>query len=537
MSEKTIDEPLQPAGLADATVLAHVWEEVLGVDGVGPDDDFFSLGGDSLLAVQVVGAARERGLRLTLLDLFKNPTPRGACAGSPAGAGEEDETAELLSAQDRALVPDSAEAVYPASRLQLGLIYESLLSEGDLYIDVVSRTVVLPLDPAVLRQAVDRVTRRHPMLRTGIDLTTFSEPMQVVERSVVVPVETADWSDLDPAAKAEQYEKVMRDLNAPFDPEQAPLWRVHAAATGTTEFRLAYAFHHAALDGWSESVLADELIRLYAALLRGADLELAEPASAEEYVRLERVALRDDESRRFFGSLAPGAGAAPPERGDGTGDPYRKAVAPIPAEDTRRIQRLGAEWGVPVKSLLLAADCTAQAALSGTSRVTVGLTVSGRTETVGSELTIGLFLNTLPLRLDVADASWRTLAQRAFEAENGLLAHRRFPDAEVRATHGGMPFATVFNYVHFHIRDRLLDSGLITTDEDLRDRSSFPVRVEVIDDPRGRGQVLEVVVDETRYGRGTAEELLQHVLTALHHAAESPEEQALVGLRKRVESR
>ncbi|MCG5212982.1 condensation domain-containing protein [Streptosporangium soli] len=530
MRETTTDEPPQQGGLPDATVLARVWEEVLVVDGVGPDDDFFSLGGDSLLAVQVVGVARERGLRLTLLDLFKNPTPRGACVGA-ADAEDEGQGEELLSAQDRALVQGSAEAAYPASRLQLGLIYESLLSEGVLYIDVVSRSITLPLDPSVLRRAVDRVTRRHPMLRTRFDLTTFSEPMQVVERNVVVPVETADWSGLDPAAKAERYDKVMRDLQAPFDPERAPLWRVHAAATGTSEFQLAYAFHHAALDGWSESVLASEVVRLYAAMLRGEDLELADPAPAEEYVRLERAALRDDASRRFFESLGADAGAKLPERGDGTGDPFRKAAAQIPVGDIQRIHQLSAEWGLPLKSLFLAANCTAQAALTGTTEVTVGLTVSGRPETAGSDLTIGLFLNTLPFHLDVAEVSWHTAARRAFEAERGLLGHRRFPDAEVRALLGGVPFTTVFNYVHFHVRDRLLETGLVTADEDLRDPSSFPVRVEVIDDPRGRGQLLEVVADETRYGEGTAEELLQYVLSALHQMAEGPEEPALAGLR------
>ncbi|MFD0382119.1 condensation domain-containing protein [Streptomyces stramineus] len=155
----------------------------------------------------------------------------------------------------------------------------------------------------------------------------------------------------------------------------------------------------------------------------------------------------------------------------------------IPAADAERIHRLGAEWGLPVKSLLLAANCTAQAALAEGTSVTVGLTVSGRPERVGSEVTLGLFLNTLPLRLDVAGVSWHTAARRAFEAENALLAHRRFPDAEVRALLGGTPFTTVFNYVHFHARDRLLDTGLVTADEDLRDRSSFPVRVEVINDP------------------------------------------------------
>ncbi|MFF9479376.1 condensation domain-containing protein [Streptomyces sp. NPDC014733] len=529
MSGTSTDGPARQEQLSDAGVLARIWEEVLGVGPVGPDDDFFSLGGDSLLAAQVIGVAKERGLRLTLLDLFKNPTPRGTCAGSAAAAGPEagDPEDGLLRAEDRALVPEGAEAVHPATRLQLGLIYENLISGGELYIDAVSRTVTLPLDVSVLRRAVDRVARRHPVLRSRFDLTTFSEPMQVVEREVEVPLETADRSGPD---AAEQHEKVMQTLLTPFDPEQAPLWRVHAAPVGDAAFRLSYAFHHAALDGWSESVLSSELIRLYAGLLRGEPVELAAPAPAQEYVRLERAALRSEESRRHFERLGADRGAVPPERGDGSGDPFRKVCAPIPTADIERLRRLGADWGLPVKSLLLAADCTAQAALAGGSAVTVGLTVSGRPERVGSELTLGLFLNTLPLRLDVAGVSWRTAARRAFDAENALLAHRRFPDAEVRSLLGGPPFATVFNYVHFHARDRLLDAGLVTADEDLRDRSSFPVRVEVIDDPRGRGPLLEVTVDEARYGAGTAEKLLRYVLSALHLMAEGPDEPALAGL-------
>jgi hypothetical protein len=533
MSETITEGPAQQERPTDENTLARIWEEVLGVPHVDPDDDFFSLGGDSLLAVQVIGAAKEQGLRLSLLDLFKNPTPRGTCASSagPADPEEEDCGDDLLSPADRALIPAGAEAVHPATRLQLGLIYENLLSGGNLYIDAVSRTVTLPLDTSVLRQALDRIARRHPVLRSRFDLTTFSEAMQVVERDVAVPLETVDRSGLDEATEAEQYEKTMRDLLAPFDPEQTPLWRVHAAVTGDSRFQLSYAFHHAALDGWSESVLSSELIRMYAALLRGETLGLAEPAPAEEYVRLERAALRDEESQRYFESLGTDTGAVLPERGDGSGDPLKKISAQIPAADIERIHRLSADWGIPVKSLLLAANCTAQAALAESSSVTIGLTVSGRTERVGSELTLGLFLNTLPFRLDVTGVSWHTAARRAFETESALLAHRRFPDAEVRSLLGGTPFTTVFNYVHFHARDRLLDTGLITADEDLRDTSSFPVRVEVINDPRGVGHLLEITVDEAKYGVGTAEKLLRYVLSALHLLAEGPEEPALTGLQ------
>jgi aryl carrier-like protein len=210
-------------------VIARIWEDVLQVDHVHPDDDFFSLGGDSMLAIKVVGAAQDKGLPLTLLDLFKNPTPSGACAALADGERNVARGAGMLSPLDYARLPDGVADAYPASRLQLGLIYENLLSEGALYLDVISRTINRPLHADVLRAALGRLSERHPLLRTRFDLASFSEPMQLVERVAPIPLEIT---------KDSEYEQVIVRLAEPFDPERAPLLRVHAEAAGESGFRL-----------------------------------------------------------------------------------------------------------------------------------------------------------------------------------------------------------------------------------------------------------------------------------------------------------
>ena len=251
------------------SVMAEIWESVLHVRDVGPDDDFFALGGDSLLAIQIISAAEQRGLPLKLVDLFKRSDLRGSCRNLTAEAGGGTApAAELLEQADRDRLPARVSAAYPMTRLQLGLIYESAASGGSLYVDVVSREILLLLDVEVLRQALDHVVRRHPILRTRFDLGGYSEPLQLVEKQATVELELDDLRELSDEEVTARRSATMEKLGRPFDLDGVPLIRAHAAPSGPERFRLTYAFHHAILDGWSESVLALELITTYQAMLR-----------------------------------------------------------------------------------------------------------------------------------------------------------------------------------------------------------------------------------------------------------------------------
>jgi len=504
----------------ETTVLAEIWQDVLQVDQVDPDDDFYALGGDSLQAIRIVGAAKDRGLPLTLLQLFRSPTPRGAGAAlagaladrPPQGLGPFD----LLAAGNLHLVPADVEAAYPATRLQLGMIYESLASEGALYVDTVSRTVNLPLDGPTLATALDRMAARHPVLRTRFDLATFGEPVQLVQRAVRLPL-TVNATEL-----AARHDQVMAALAEPYDPETAPLMRVHAAITSAESFRLSYSFHHAVIDGWSESIFLRELVTTYADLLRGGHTVLGTPAPFAEFVRLERAAQADEGSRQHFETALRGL----PTRTRGSRGTLRKIADAVPTDDAAGLTCRGAEWGVPMKSLVLTACHAAAAAVWDEPEPVVGLAVSGRPELAGADLTMGLFLNHLPVRFEASGASWRSAALRALRAETELLPHRRFPYAEIRTLFGGDLFEVSLNYMRFHARDGLLDAGLIAADEDMRDPTDLPVRVEVFDDPRGSGLSLQVTADVTQYGEDLPTRLVRHLRTAIHRIVTEPDREA-----------
>jgi aryl carrier-like protein len=526
---EAVAEPQPTPSEADLSpaeaIMAEIWREVLRRNDVTPDSDFFALGGDSLLAIRILAEAEDRGLHLQLVNLFRNPTLRGVCAGltvsevdvPPAGPDH----AELVNAVDREKLPADVQAAMPATRLQLGMIFESLLSSEVIYLDVISREVTLPLREAALRQALRQIALRHPILRTRFDLATFSEPLQLVEPEPAVPLEFSDHTDLDPIDLAARHEDVMKRLAEPFDPEVAPLLRVHAARLGPDRYRLSYAFHHAVLDGWSESILALELLRTYHSALTGEPVSFEPPAPLAEFVRLEREALADERSRQYFARFAGTIRNAADERGVPR---YRKESRTIPEDTAEALTTNAGTWGIPLKSQVFAAYYAAVAALWDNPTPVVGMSVNGRPEIAGADRTLGLFLNHVPVTLDPpAAGTWHALARQALDTENDVLPHRRFPYSEVRKLLGGRPFEVAFSYVHFHARNDLLDDGLVTVDEDVRDQTSLPVRVEVIDDRRGLGMSLDVTADEAHYGPGFAARLADRILAGIAHLATAPD--------------
>ncbi|MFF2076349.1 amino acid adenylation domain-containing protein [Kitasatospora sp. NPDC058162] len=510
------DDRLSPV----ESVMAEIWCEVLGLDHIAPDADFFALGGDSLLAIRILSKADERGLSLQLVTFFRSPTLRGVCAAlTLTGAAEEldpgRERFALIPPQDIARLPEGIEAAYPATRLQLGMIFESMLSDDAVYIDVVSRDVNLELVPERLREALDAVARRHPILRTRFDLADFTEPLQLVEATPALPLQVESYLGFDADRLAHRHEEVMAELTAAFDPEVAPLMRVHAAHLDSGRFRLTYSFNHAVLDGWSESVLALELLRTYHGLLTGDVPVLGKPAALAEFVKLERAALADERSlahfERFRADVKDSSRRFPR---------HEKVSLDVPMELAHSLTANAKAWGVPLKSQFFAVCYATLCDLWDQPTPVVGMSVNGRPELPGADLTVGLFVNHVPIRLaETTTATWESLAHQAFAAENEVLEFRRFPYSEIRSVLGGPPFDVVFSYVHFHARDELLELGLVTADQEVRDRTNLPARVEVINDLQGRGLSLDITVDADRYGDGFASRLADSLLDGIRSLA------------------
>ena len=159
------------------------------------EDNFFSLGGNSIRSLQVLDLARRRGLAFDLPQLFRHQTVAALAAeAGQAGLGPEASAPTapfgLISPADRALLPADVEDAYPLAQLQAGMLFHSELApHSNMYQNTggASMRTRVPFHEAAFREAVQRTVDRHPVFRTSFDFTHYSEPLQLVHRTASLP--------------------------------------------------------------------------------------------------------------------------------------------------------------------------------------------------------------------------------------------------------------------------------------------------------------------------------------------------------------
>jgi amino acid adenylation domain-containing protein len=462
--------------------LASVWAQVLGVERVGVSENFFALGGDSIRSVRVVALAREQGLQFSLQQLFQYQTIAELAALAHESAEDEQlqrsEPFSLIRAEDYAQLGPEIEDAYPLSMLQGGMLFHSEYErESALYHNYSSFHVRAPYDEGALRAALQRLVQRHAVLRTAFDLTSYSEPLQLVHRSVTVPLAVEDISELS-AAEQEVVIAAWQEAEKQryIDWRQAPLMRFHVHRRSAETFQFSFAEHHAILDGWSVAALLKELFASYLELLNGnVDSEVVIPSSAfRDFVAQEQAALKSEECRQYWREKLSGSSVLGLPRWETVpGEAAKEAHVlhvPVSGELSDRLKQVAETAGVPIKSVLLAAHLRVMSLLGGQPEVLTGVVSHGRPEASDAERILGLYLNTLPFRLELSGGSWLDLIKETFAAERELLPHRYYPLAQIKIDEGGRPlFDTIFNFTHF----RVLDVIGTTTGVDVIDQVGF----------------------------------------------------------------
>ncbi|HEY3712493.1 MAG TPA: amino acid adenylation domain-containing protein, partial [Amycolatopsis sp.] len=384
-----------PATDEEAT-LAGLMAGVLGLPKVGVQDDFFRLGGDSIVAMQLVARARAAGMVLSPRDVFRHRTVTGLAAaagtqlatpttgdGRPLLELDEAERAEL-----RSVAPDAAE-VWPLTPLQSGLLFLATVdTDGpDVYTVQFGFDLTGPLDPARLHDAVRALLARHPNLRTSYRYLGSGRPVALVSRSAEPP-----WRE----STGEAMEDELAQERRRFDVAAGPLLRFLLVRSGEDRHRLIVSHQHLLLDGWSVPQLLAELSALYA----GRALPAARPY--RDYLGW----LRDQDHETATGAWRAALdGLAEPTHLTPV-DPDRapalpsKATAELPAEETAALTAFARERGLTVNTLVQTAWGLLLAAQTGRTDVVFGATVAGRPpELPGVERMLGLFINTLPVRV------------------------------------------------------------------------------------------------------------------------------------------
>jgi amino acid adenylation domain-containing protein len=520
-------------------ILARAIEQVLDSGPIGLDDNFFSLGGDSIRSLQVQSVVRQRGYTFTVQDLFEHQSVRALAAVVTPTAGarilELLRPFQALSDEARAEIPEGIEDAYPMTMVQRGMVYHTELDRQEqtgVYQDIFSFTVAARFDPELLQAALDRVAARHPVLRTSFALFGYDEPLQLVHERVSVPLGVEDLRGLDGdeqeavLARYREAEKVLA-----FDWSEAPLWRVAVHRLTDDTFRLTVTEHHSILDGWSMAALLTQLHNLYDLALTGGvealdrleDEEI--PQTFRDAVAMELAALASDESRRYWLDLL---SDAPPTRLPHVHVPpeevgYLSAVhVELSDEHSDALRRAATDIGVPLKSLALAVHLRVLSLISGQRDVVTGVPYHGRPEVDGADKALGLFVTVLPLRLELADETWGQLTRRAFEAEREMLAHRHFPLAAIQQLLGRQElFDVSFNFIHFHVyQEAQATSEIAVGDRRVFERTDRPLSIGIGTDPFNGRLELRVSAHGEVMTAERLDEIVAYLVRALEAAAD-----------------
>lgn len=437
------------------TVLLDVLRTCLDNDEVGRDDNFFAAGGDSLLALNVIAMARDRGLRIDLNDVLTSGTVADLvelAEAVPLPAGDTGAATDPFAGfdeLDRASMPAGVVAAQPASALQTGLIYLAELGvDRKPYNDFLGLRVHGELDERALRRALGQLMRRHRALRSSFDLDTFSRPAQLVWADVEPPlvVET-EHAEEQAGERVAAWQRTV--LAEGIGWERPPAFRCQAVAAPGA-FWLTLAVHHSIVDGWSFALCLVELMMLYDAEVgTGAvDLPPVPETGHADAVALEGSSADSAESAEFWRAEA----EAPPllfDRRSAVADPESTRSLPIPPGRLADLRAAAARMRVPLKSLLLAAHGWTLGRWTGRSSVVTGLVVDERPEITGADRLVGLYLNTVPVHLRSVVGDWADLIAGAVTAERRVLPHRRYPLARIEHILGRPPFDVSFNFAHF----------------------------------------------------------------------------------------
>ncbi|MEU4806649.1 amino acid adenylation domain-containing protein [Actinosynnema sp. NPDC023587] len=459
-------EPVGPAD-ADERVIAEAWARVLGIGQVGRDDNFFARGGDSILAIRLVGALRALGRDLTVQDVFRHQTVAGLArvVGTAPSAPEPPLVAPfaLVDPADRERLPAGLVDAYPMSMVQVGMIAEMVADRRmNLYHNITSYLIRdaggfrLPALVAATREVVGR----HDVLRTAFDPTSFGRPLQLVHENAEVAITHEDLRELpEDERDAVQDAFRARERAAPFDLTTAPLLRFHVQEVADDRWVLHFTECHPILDGWSHNSLLTELLDVYRALAAGRAVPPS-PAPAvrfADYIAAEAEVVADPAHRDFWAGRI---GAAeqlvlPAAWADTGGEPFFEVALPIGDLDPA-LRDFAAATGTSRKSVLLAAHLAVWRAISGEGPFFTGVVCNSRLERAGGDLVRGMFLNTVPLVSPAGAGTWRELVRGVFAEELALWPHRRFPlPAMQRAFGDGTRLLELsFNYIDFHVLDR-----------------------------------------------------------------------------------
>ncbi|APZ01574.1 non-ribosomal peptide synthetase [Burkholderia pseudomallei] len=493
---------------AKEEALAEIWRELLHVERVSRHDNFFELGGHSLLAIGVIERMRREGLHTDVRSIFNAQTLSDLAARAQTDDRSIQAPPNLIPARATRITPDmlplvaltqtqidmlaaqveggaaNIQDIYPLAPLQEGMVFHHLLhAESDAYMEAyfVGFRTRARLDRFLdaLRMIVDR----HDILRTGFFWDGLEQPVQIVQRRVRLPIE---FVDLDPADG-----DVLRQLEARHDPRahrldirRPALLSCHAAhdpAAG--RWLLCVMAHHLAIDNTSLKLLVAE----EQAIEQGGFDALPPAPSFRNFIAQIASGVDRREHEAFFSAMLGDIDSPTHPFGlqdvQGDGREIAEFQQRLSPELSKAIRVCTRRLGVSPASLMHLAWAMVLSRATGRREAVFGTVLFGRMQ--GGERGMGMFINTLPIRIDVDERYVAECLAHTHERVVQLIYHEHAPLA-LALRCSGLParqalFSSLLNYRHSEQAARPPRDDDDIQYLDGNERTNYPLTVSIDD--------------------------------------------------------
>jgi len=432
------------------------------------------------------------------------------------------------------------EDVYPLSPMQQGILFHSLYApETAVYFEQLSCELQGDLDVAAFAQAWRRAVARHSILRTAFVWEEMERPLQVVYRHVELPVEEFDWRGRTPAEQRRDLAAFLtEDRRRGFDLSRAPLMRLALIRLADGARQLVWSHHHLLLDGWSMSQLLREVFGGYAAFSQGREPRLTPARPYRDFIAwLQEQNL--DRAESFWraaleGFTAPPALDLPKAQAEDRADGYGELLVHLSQETTAALKTLAREHQLTLNTIAQGAWALLLSRYNGQRDVVFGATVAGRpAELAGVETMIGLFINTLPVRVRVSPEAetldWLRRLQawqvEAREYEHMPLANiQRVWQSESEEMRDATLFETLLVFENYPVESALREQLLSQTGLQIREarafeRTNYPLTILAA---ANQNFSLRALYDRSRFNAASVERTLEHLGALLQAIATEP---------------
>jgi amino acid adenylation domain-containing protein len=458
----------------------------------------------------------------------------------PVAHNQRDNTAGLSRDQRK-----NIEAVYPLSPMQQGMLFHSLYApESGAYFEQFSAVLRGDLDVSAFERAWREVVKRQAVLRTAFVWKRLDRMLQVVQKEVDLPVAYYDWRTVDrPAIEDKIQAYIAADRAQGFDLAKPPLMRLALMRIEDNAHLFIWSNHHALMDGWSMPLLLKEVLTFYESFSQSETPYLQPSRPYRDYIswlqQQDQAAAQAYWSHTLHGMTAPTSLVVDHPTGgrrlrDMTGEPGAErhpdgqSIHPFQEiifskDSTTRLATLARRERLTLSTLIQAAWALLLSRYTGEQDVMFGATVAGRpADLAGAENMIGLFINTLPVRVNVpleaTLASWlqqlqaQSVETRQYEYTS-LVQIQEWSEIPK-----GFPlFESILVFENYPVENTLkqqMGSGRRLSVEDVRSYEQTNYPLTIVSGP-GERLGIKISYDAARFDQPTIVRMLGHLKTLL----------------------